>query len=186
MGVLGRGLAAAIAVSALGACYAPALRDCTIACASGDDCAGGQVCGSDGLCAMPEVAGRCGAALPGPDAAPAVDASDAPARDAPAVDAAPPPIDAGPSVAVHVKIEGVGSVVLAGFGTCSSEAPAHGDCTYNAPSGVARTARAVALSPMDTFTRWSTLFCGGQGATCSFTPFLATAITARFDRVRVQ
>jgi len=53
----------AIAACALAACYDPVLRDCTIACASGDACAPGQVCGDDGFCAAPAVAGHCSEVL---------------------------------------------------------------------------------------------------------------------------
>lgn len=44
----------------LGACYAPEVRDCTVTCTtSAAKCAADQVCGSDGYCATPEVAGQC-------------------------------------------------------------------------------------------------------------------------------
>jgi hypothetical protein len=46
-------------IVALAACYSPTLRDCTLQCASAHDCAGGQVCGNDGYCAAPDVAGHC-------------------------------------------------------------------------------------------------------------------------------
>lgn len=49
-------LAALVAVSA---CYDPQLEDCTITCVAGDACADGQVCGVDGFCAAPAVAGTC-------------------------------------------------------------------------------------------------------------------------------
>ena len=32
-------------------CYSPSVRDCTVSCANPGDCAGGQVCTSDGWCA---------------------------------------------------------------------------------------------------------------------------------------
>lgn len=176
MGVLGR---AALAALALGACYEPALVDCKIACESADDCAGDQVCGSDGLCAAPAIAGSCAHAMAGPDAGIPTDAMAAPAIDG------PPPIDAPamPMVALRVQVEGKGSIVIAGVGTCSSDDPAKGDCTYNVPTGTQRSARAVP-QPDQQFTRWTSLVCGGQGATCSFTPFLFTSITAKFDKAR--
>lgn len=37
------------------ACYEPKLKDCTVQCSKPDDCTGGQVCRSDGWCAMPDV-----------------------------------------------------------------------------------------------------------------------------------
>jgi hypothetical protein len=36
-------------------CYNPELRDCTVRCSAASDCTGGQVCRSDGYCAMPDV-----------------------------------------------------------------------------------------------------------------------------------
>ncbi|MDQ3298581.1 MAG: hypothetical protein M3619_18500 [Myxococcota bacterium] len=43
-----------------GACYAPEVSDCTVTCTtSAAKCAADQVCGSDGYCAAPEVAGQC-------------------------------------------------------------------------------------------------------------------------------
>jgi len=41
------------------ACYDPELRDCTVTCHGKHDCAEGQVCGSDGYCAAPDVANKC-------------------------------------------------------------------------------------------------------------------------------
>jgi hypothetical protein len=74
--------AIAIAVGIVTGCYDPAVRDCTIACTAGDRCGPGQVCGSDGWCAAPAVAGRCKAlatpdahVAPRPDAGAAIDAS---------------------------------------------------------------------------------------------------------------
>jgi hypothetical protein len=36
-------------------CYNPEVRDCTVRCSAATDCTGGQVCRSDGYCAMPDV-----------------------------------------------------------------------------------------------------------------------------------
>ena len=44
-----------IAMLSLAACYAPDTRDCTIACGAPTDCAHGQQCGADGLCAAAGV-----------------------------------------------------------------------------------------------------------------------------------
>lgn len=41
------------------ACYDPDVVDCSVACHGADECADGQVCGADGYCAAPEVAGHC-------------------------------------------------------------------------------------------------------------------------------
>jgi hypothetical protein len=40
-------------------CYDPSVRDCSIECASAKECAGGQVCSSDGFCVAPSYRGRC-------------------------------------------------------------------------------------------------------------------------------
>ena len=53
-------LAAAL-VGSLAGCYDPQLEDCTLTCVAGDACADGQVCGADGFCARPSVAGTCAA-----------------------------------------------------------------------------------------------------------------------------
>jgi hypothetical protein len=46
----------------LAGCYQePLFPDCVKLCRDGADCAPGQRCGDDGLCAAPEIAGRCAA-----------------------------------------------------------------------------------------------------------------------------
>jgi hypothetical protein len=192
MGILGR--AFAVALMALAGCYSPSLRDCKVSCAAPGDCAGDQVCGEDGLCAAPELAGQCGALQGDPidaaaraDAAPRPDAAmPPPPPPPPPIDAAPPPIDAPPAamVSLRVQVKGRGSVVVAGVGTCSSESPQKGDCTYMVPAGVERSAAATQVAPDETFTRWTSLVCVGQDATCMFTPLLFTSISAQFDHAR--
>ena len=54
----------ALVAALLAGCYDPELRDCTVDCSSADECADGQVCGSDGMCAAPEAAGQCGGSAP--------------------------------------------------------------------------------------------------------------------------
>jgi hypothetical protein len=176
MGVLA-GLAAAAGL-ALAGCYSPSLRDCTVSCASAGDCATGQVCGADGMCASPAVAGRCGALVDaGSRDAPPPHADAAPPRDA-AIDAAPP--DAARTVRLTVQVMGKGSVAVEGAGTCSSLEPDKGHCMYDVAAGVPLTAQAMATDPDDAFSMWSSIPCAGQGASCLFTPAAATAITARF------
>jgi hypothetical protein len=53
MGVLGRA-----AFAMLAGCYAPDVRDCVLPCATSADCADGQVCGADLVCAAAGV--TCG------------------------------------------------------------------------------------------------------------------------------
>jgi hypothetical protein len=178
MGVLA-GIAALVV---LAGCYAPSLRDCTVSCAGPSDCAPGQVCGDDGLCAAPEVAGRCQMATvdagPGKDAGPPRDA--APGVDAsPAVDAAAP--DAPPTVKLRVQIDGKGSVQVDGSGTCSSSDPSHGNCVYDIALDIAQRVEAMADDNQD-FVGWLSITCAGQGPICTFTPPASLTIVARFER----
>jgi hypothetical protein len=173
MGVLRASL---VLVVALSGCYSPAVRDCTVSCASPGDCASGQVCGSDGLCAAPGVAGRCAS---GPvDAAP--DSGPGVRSDAGAIDAAAP--DAALPVPLHVMITGKGSVLVDGQGACSSLGSQRGDCTYSLAPHVAQTVRAVPVQPDQTFAGWTSTTCSGQPAVCVFTPAAATTIVVQFEK----
>jgi len=179
MGVLAR-IATTVAIVALGAlvalaapagCYAPSLRDCTVSCEAASDCASGQVCGDDGLCAAPEVAGRC--ATIEVDAGTAVDAG--------AADAAP---DGPPLVTLFVQIDGKGSVDVAGRGVCSSEIQ-RGRCMYDIPLGVAQRVEAIAIDNKQPFVGWTSLACAGQGAVCTVVPLTtATTVVPRFHGER--
>jgi hypothetical protein len=46
-------------LAALAGCYSPEVKDCSVMCESPYDCGGGQVCGSDGMCASSKLAGHC-------------------------------------------------------------------------------------------------------------------------------
>jgi hypothetical protein len=176
-------LVAAGAASALvTACYSPSLRDCTVSCGGPADCAPGQVCGDDGMCASPEVAGRC--AMESPDAGMQMEMPPPPPppRDAAVADAPAPPTDAASLVRLRVQVEGKGSVQIDGRGTCSSTDPSHGDCMYDIPLGVAQRVQAVAIDPNQTFAGWTSFVCAGQGSMCTFTPLVATAVAAKFSR----
>lgn len=177
MGVLGVVAAAGLA---LAGCYSPSLRDCTVSCGSAGDCATGQVCGADGMCASPAVAGRCRRV---------VDAGipDAPVRPdaAPPRDAAPPP-DASRTVRLTVQIMGKGSVTVDGAGSCSSQDPDRGSCMYDVVPGAPLSAQANPIAVSDVFTMWTSMTCAGQGARCVFTPVAATVITARFGHSDMQ
>jgi hypothetical protein len=179
MGVLSWRCAVVAALVGLAGCYAPPLRDCTVSCTAPGDCVGDQLCGSDGLCAAPDIAGRCAMGPPTPDASPPRDAGTTP-RDAPRGDAAMP--DAPALIALRVQITGKGSVVVDGHGICSSQGPQHGDCTYDIAPHVAQTVHALPVQLDQVFGSWTSVACGGQGATCTFTPSSATAITAKFVR----
>jgi hypothetical protein len=151
-------LAALAAPATLGGCYDPSLRNCTVTCEGPGDCARGQVCGSDGLCAAPDVAGHCVLA----DAAVAIDA---------------PPVV---TVKLHLHIEGKG-IVTVGSSACSDAGPTHGDCVIDVPRNVPATL--VAMSDGDPFQMWTSLVCAAQGPTCTFTPILPTTdVSARFKK----
>jgi hypothetical protein len=84
---------AALAFIALAACYTPDKLDCTVTCNAARECAQGQVCGADGFCAAPDVAGHCSAT----DAMPAQ------------------------HVTLVVAISGPGTVTVDGIGTCNDD-----------------------------------------------------------------
>jgi len=166
-------LAAAAAALVVAGCYAPELRDCTVTCDSPGDCASGQVCGSDGMCAAPESAGRC--ARVAPDAG----LDGLPPRDA-GLDSMP---DATPTVRLTVQIMGKGSVVLGGATSCSSADPQRGMCVFAVPLGATMTAQATQIQLDQIFAMWTSTVCAGQGARCTFTPVATTTISARFDKI---
>ena len=176
MGVLARlatpvAIAGLVAVAAPAGCYAPSLRDCTVSCEAVSDCASGQVCGDDGLCAAPDVAGRC--ATLEVDAGTTVDAG--------ADDAAP---DGAALVMLVVQIDGKGSVDVAGRGVCSSTMM-RGRCTYDIPFAVAQRVEAIAIDSKEPFVGWTSAVCAGQGAGCNFVPLtMMTTIVARFHGER--
>ena len=160
----------AVAVLALGACYSPELPDCAVACVSSDDCAPGQVCGTDRWCAGAAIAGRCASRV-------TVDAAVV-ETDAAATDAAVP-VDAAPPTTVDlvIQITGHGVVTIAGTGNCADTAPGH-QCTFAVTGGVPRQLVATGTGE-DVFDKW-TGACTGQGATCTLTPTTMTIAQARF------
>ena len=143
---------------ALAGCYSPELQNCTVSCAAVTECGSGQVCGADGFCAEPSVAGHCNAG--GPDAA----IHDAAIQEA--------------NVALRITIAGRGRVTAAGIGVCDTDDPNHGDCTWLVPPHIVRTLDAVVTD--HDFQGWTTANCSMQGATCTLTPVAATQVGARF------
>ncbi len=137
----------------LSGCYAPEVRDCTVTCSAATDCAGGQVCGSDGFCAIAGVAGTCG---PG------------------GVDAA---VDAAPRVMIHLTVDGPGRVEVVGAGMCGGTGP--NDCVTSVPKGPV-VINAVAMQGDKPFDRWTTPNCAGQSTTCMFTADTSTTVGAKF------
>ena len=172
----------ATTMTLLAGCYSPELRDCVIACARHTDCVPGQVCGDDGRCAAPELAGTCGtsaiipdagvgadAAMPGPDASPDASTPDAPPD-------APPPPDAPTTITLTVMMSGQGSITVSGVGTCGvSIAP----CSYQVMPGVSHMFTATPAGEWS-FDRWQSTACAGQDATCTYTPNVATTVHAKF------
>lgn len=84
-------LVSLLAVLAASGCYAPDLQDCTVTCSGSDECAGDQVCNSDGRCAGEGVS--CQGATP----------------DAP-----------NATITLRVQVDGTGKVVIAGVGECDN------------------------------------------------------------------
>jgi hypothetical protein len=192
MGFLNRSLG--VALLGVVGCYSPDIRNCTVACTAETDCAGGQMCGSDHLCAAPVIAGHCSELVtsdagiePVADAGPR-DGSDPPndamtPHDAlvPPHDAWVPPIDAAPQlINLHIVINGRGLVVV-NTSTCDSNGPQHGNCFVQAPRGTPATLHASAHQNYH-FESWTTQACAGQGATCTFTPIADTLVGITFRR----
>lgn len=163
-------LKAIVAAALLAGCYSPNLRDCVVACTAADDCAPDQVCGSDGRCAAPDIAGSCSSVAPLPDAA--VDARADAALDAPP--------DAPPLATLVVQIAGKGIVAVTGIGTCNYTAPAH-SCTFGVMPG-AQVELVATGTGGDEFDRWQSVACTGQDATCTITVVPpSTMVAAKFS-----
>lgn len=170
-------LTRALVLLSLTACYTPDLRDCTVTCASSDDCAGAQICGGDHFCALPAIAGTCArqqvpdAGGAAPDDGPARDAGDTPidAHVTP-VDAAMP--DAPPLATLHLKVMGHGQLV-AGTHTCTM------DCMFQVP---AVPIDVIAVGTGDqVLDKWSEGPCmGSHAATCTVTAPITVA--AKFHK----
>jgi hypothetical protein len=150
---------------ALSACYSPDLRDCTVTCASVGDCARGQVCGVDRLCAAPAIANQCRRLV-------AMD--DAGGHDTGSI--APPAPDAG-HVLVHITIHGGGTVVADGAVACTSLDAKASSCDLDALAGVTLMLEAA---PSTSFDHWDGA-CTGPLASCALTPAPPDAhVEARF------
>jgi hypothetical protein len=172
----GRRRLAALAVAAVGAlaagCYQPSLRDCTVSCTGADDCAGDQICGPDGYCALPEAAGSCGDGGAGADAPVDADMADAdpsaPDADVSEPDAnlpdASPPDAAGPLVTLKVRVVGIGRVVSDAW-----DISCDGNCDYHLPMGSVVTVSPVVTDQNWSFTGWTSNACAGQTPDCTLT-----------------
>jgi hypothetical protein len=144
---------AALLCLALVGCYDPEAVDCTVSCSAANDCASGQVCGSDGFCASPSAAGHCG----GPDGG------------------APPSI-----VSLRVSIAGHGKVTIDGVGVCDSDVAHDGACMFSVRAGTTLSLVAAAAGDRD-FKEW-TEGCHGADVTCSLAPVMPlTQVSAKFE-----
>src|SRR2546421_11344635 len=129
----------AFAVLAAG-CYDPAPRDCTVSCQAAGDCVAGQVCGTDGFCAAPEIAGTCKSR---------------------GADAGRPPDAAGASL--HVMVAGPGRITdTSGAIQCAM------DCSFTVAPGRAITLNAVPNEDKQ-LDHWTTANCAGQDTSCTIT-----------------
>jgi hypothetical protein len=177
MGVLR--VAAAVATLALGGCYEPELRDCTLTCSSAADCADGQVCGEDHLCAAPGLAGRC-ASLPTDAGSDSRDAG----VDARTISDARP--DSSPDAPTHatltITIDAQGRVTVLGIGTCDKAGPQNGTCMFPVPLGALVTVQAQGY-PDWRFDKWTTPACiTTKIATCTFTASTDTPVGVKFNK----
>lgn len=161
-------LAAALVAASPG-CYEPSLRDCALACSASSDCAGDQVCGDDGLCAAPDVAGNCAAMGSG-----GLDAGVA----RPDAMMPPPP----PNIELRVQIMGKGSVIVDNRGVCTTQGSQKGDCTFMIANGAAQTIRALPIQIGESFQSWTSPTCKDATAICTFSPSAAVTVVARFGR----
>jgi hypothetical protein len=157
-------------------CYDPAFQDCVVSCSAANDCAPDQVCGSDGKCAAPSVAGHCVGTAAATDA-PGADGR--PTDASVAVDAAM--IDAPSQVTLRIEIKDHGSVVVQGISTCDFTAPMH-ICTFGVPAGVPRVLTAIPDADYQ-FDKWELGPCVGSDETCTLTPTAPlTEIKVKFRR----
>jgi hypothetical protein len=142
----------ALACAVLMGCYEPEAVNCTIECSAIDECAEGQLCGKDGFCASPDVAGTCKAAQ-----------SDDPQ-----------------SVSLVVVIAGHGKITIDNVGNCDSDDGSMGACTFAVAPGIARQLKAVENKDRE-FVSW-TMTCSGSQSSCMLTPVDAiTQVGARFE-----
>lgn len=136
----------------LAACYEPEAVDCTIECAGAGDCTDGQLCGSDGFCAAPDIAGACRAMLG----------------------------DEPQSVSLTITISGHGKVTIDKIGACDSESPSQGMCTFAVPASVMQQLVAVENKDRE-LVSWSGA-CAGSSTKCAVTPVAAiTQVGAVFE-----
>ncbi len=154
---------------AIASCYSPQLDDCALKCEAATDCAGGQTCGSDHLCAATDVAGHCAQLL-------SQDAGVGDGGIGPS-DASPPDavraVDAGPQVIAHLHDDGMGMITTNTGYVCDSQGAQHGDCMVDVAEGVPLTLQATGEGGQ-VFQQWSGQACAGTSPSCTFTPTMPT------------
>lgn len=177
MGLLARTTLAAL-VMAGSACYSPNLRDCTIACRSGDDCADGQVCGADQFCASPEVAGRCSGGARR-DASIGATGEDGGTT---SIDAAVPPDalpDASTEGVLTISIGGHGRVIVQDVGTCEFQAS---PCDLLVPLDDDVVLAAFPSNDWE-LDKWNAGPCNGdESPACVFEPSLSMVAGVKFQK----
>ncbi|HLL23742.1 MAG TPA: hypothetical protein VK427_16500 [Kofleriaceae bacterium] len=144
------------------ACYSPDIRECAVTCANADDCAPGQSCGGDGLCASEGV--TCSA----------IASTDA------GVDGAGTPPDAATPATVKlvVRIDGRGDVKIPSVGDCEG-GNGQSQCMFDVKTGVAITLQVMPKNNW-MFVRWEDACLGQSTAACTLTPTAALQVRARF------
>lgn len=142
---------AALAFLALAACYDPAAVDCTVSCAAATECARGQVCGSDGFCAAPSVAGHCG----GPDGGMTSELA-----------------------MLKISLEGPGKVAIEGVGTCDSDTADM--CSFSVPTGTSLSLKASPKKDHE-FVEWSGGCAGTSTSCVLNAVMALTQIGAKFE-----
>lgn len=159
----------AVSSLALGACYDPRLSDCTVRCSSKGDCGPGQTCGPQGYCAA--TAGACGAGSP--DAP--TDAPDVPDDGKKNADARPMRL-----AQLHLRVTKGGKIRVDSLGSCDSDGPQGGDCSFSVPEAVPLTLKANPRGGYR-FEGWTTAACAGAAETCVLTPIdPLTEVAAQF------
>lgn len=135
----------------LAGCYSPDARDCTVTCAASSQCLTGQVCGTDGFCAAPKVAGHCST-----------------------IDAAPQEVD------LTITIDGSGRVTVETVGTCDDSAPHHA-CTFHVPANTTRILDATAKDEDHPFVSWSQACTGASPSCSLVPVTSPTQVGAKFQ-----
>src|SRR5690606_21853975 len=96
-------------------------------------------------------------------------------------------VDAPPDAPTHgvltLEISGRGRVDIEGVGTCDSDPPQNGSCTFAIPLALTVTMRAIEDEDDWKFDRWTTNACPDRNdERCVFVPFLTMNLGAKFKR----